>query len=77
MIIPEFKLGDTVTYCFGGYCMRGVVINVYIEADEPRYLLMEEPEGKPIKNHNQIDTHPAYIMQSKYFKPRRPTVFHV
>ena len=69
---PEFKLGDRVTYCHGTFIMRGVVINVYFEADEPRYLLIEEPEGKPLGKHNQVDTHPAYITQSQYFKGHKP-----
>ena len=72
---PEFKHGDVVTYC-NGLCMRGVVINIYVEADQYRYVLMEEPEGKPIAKHKRIDTHPKYIMQSRYFKPKPPTVFY-
>ena len=75
---PEFKLGDTVTYRHGGFMMRGVVINVYYEADEPRYLLMEEPEGKPLAKHNQVDSHPAYIMQSKhYIGKNESTIFNL
>ena len=66
-MITEFKLGDVVTYHWGTFWMRGVVINSYREADAPRYVLMEEPEGKPLAKHNQVDTHPAYIVQSKYY----------
>jgi hypothetical protein len=69
---PEFKIGDYVTYCWGTFIMRGVVINVYYEADQPRYVLHEEPEGKPLAKHNQVDTHPAYIAQSQYFKGWAP-----
>ncbi len=75
---PEFKIGDYVTYRHGGFLMRGVVTSVYVEADEYRYLLMEEPEGKPLAKHNQVDTHPAYIMQSKhYIDDKKPTIFNL
>lgn len=74
---PEFKIGEVVTYCHGSFMMRGVVIEVYKEVDQPRYLLMQEPEGKPLSQHNQVDAHPAHIMQSKHFKGTRKTVFKV
>ena len=75
---PEFKIGDNVTYRHGGFMMRGIVITVYTERDEPRYVLMEEPEGKPLAKHNQVDTHPAYIMQSKhYINKKESTVFNL
>jgi hypothetical protein len=73
---PEFKVGDYVTYRHGGFLMRSVVIDIRIEDGNPRYLLMEEPEGKPIAKHNQVDAHPAYILESKCCVKPKPTTFH-
>ncbi len=75
--MTEFKHGDVVTYCHGDSMARGVVIDIHYEAGQVRYLLMEEPEGKPISEHKQVDVHPADIMQSRYFKGEKPAkVFH-
>ena len=73
----EFKCGDVVTYSYGSFLMLGVVIDVYQEGDDTRYLLIEQPEGKPLSRHQQIDAHPARIVQSKHFKYAIPAaVYH-
>ena len=52
-------------------------IDVYQEGDDTRYLLIEQPEGKPLSRHQQVDAHPTRIVQSKYFKYAKPaTVYH-
>ena len=64
---PEFKHGDSVTYYSGGVMFRGFVFHIYQVRGEPRYVLMEDPEGKPISAHKTLHCSEHQIMQSRLF----------
>ena len=67
MKVPEFNIGDCVTYWPGDHGKNRVVIDVCIT-----YSLIEQPEGKSLVQHSQVSATGTDILQSDLFKNKRP-----
>jgi hypothetical protein len=73
--IPEFHIGDCVTFWPEDHGKNMVVIDLAVIDACVTYTLMEEPEGKPLAQHLQVTATGADILQSDLFKnKRRPTI---
>ena len=73
-VIPEFKIGDTVTYWPERKGTSTVVLDVFIAADRIIYRLIEAAEGKPLEDHPTVLTEPVNILESRhYVRKRSPT----
>ena len=74
MNIPEFHIGDCVTYWPGDHGMNMVVIDLRGQV----YRLIEAPEAKPLSEHLRVTCTGADILQSELFKNKRePTIWNI